>query len=705
MSDNEQKEHPDDSAEASDHKGANSAASVDKSYRRSGNVNQAILNDEIEILPDKPLPHLNRGPVQAFAARSKGDVAAHPYFALICEPHLVPRIKQAPQIAGIINPGLARLVASGVCYWPPVHSERYVFIYENNLGQPLLKSGQLGMGWKADHVMQVVIKPMINVLLDLRDSDVYHGSINPANMFDGGVSVVERVIFGDCLATPPSYTQPIVYETIERSMADPVARGRGTYQDDLYSFGVSLAVMLRHKDPMEGLSDEDIIKAKIEYGSYAALTGKERFTGAVLELLRGLLFDDGNHRWTLDEVLSWLDGQRLSPMQAARKMKAARPLTFMNEKYFRIQFLAMDLPKAPAEAVHIIETDVLGQWLERSLEDKPATARMEQALAAAQETGRGPGYWDRLVSRACMALDPEAPIRFKGLNLNPDGFPTAMAQAIIQKRDVQPYIDIINQQLVMNWLTIQVDTKVDIGALLSRFDASRSFLRQQTIGYGLERVLYFLCQEAPCISEILRGYYVRSPEDLVYALEDISKKPNRPHLFIDRHIAAFLSVKDRRVIDQFFVELNAPEFYRRILANVKIIGSLQKRSRMEAMPGIAAWTSSIINPIYERFHDRDFREKLKARVEKTVSSGDISRLALLIDDQAARQQDMQQFKNAMREYAELRGELSDLDNDLEDKSTFGRLEGQQYATVASAIIALLIILAVVFIHFSHYSLF
>jgi hypothetical protein len=703
MSDNDPTSN--DGAEDAGRKAGSRMASVDKSSRRSGNVTQAILNDEIEILPDKNLPHLDRGPVKAYAARSKGDSGGFPYFALVCEPYLVPRIKQAPQVAGIISPGLARLIASGVCYWPPAQSERYVFIYENSLGNPLLKPGVSGMGWKAEHVLQIVIKPMVNVMLDLRDMDIFHGSINPMNMFDGGASVVERVIFGDCLATPPGYTQPVVYETIERGMADPILRGRGTPGDDLYSFGVSLATILRHKDPMEGLSDEEIIKTKMDIGSYAALTGKERFTGAILELLRGLLFDDEAQRWTLDEVLSWLDGQRLSPKQPGRKIKAARPLNFINEKYFQPQLLAMDLPKNQAEAVQLVETDTLNQWLERSLEDKHATARLEQAVATALENGRGPGYWDRLTARTSIALDPSAPIRFKGLCVSPEGFAAGMAEAMIRKKDPQAFVDIINQQLVAFWATIQTDGSADVVSLLSRFDSSRAFLRQPTLGYGIERCLYFLCQEAPCISETLKGYYVRSPEDIVYALEEIAKKPNRPHLFIDRHIAAFLSVKDRRVIDPFLTELNAPEFHKRILGNLKVIASLQKRSKMDGLPGVAAWAMDIVSPIYERYHDRDLREKLKARVSKIADSGDLSRIAGLLDDPVSRQDDTQGFKNAMRQYTQLRNELGTLDHDLSRPDTYGRSEGQQYASMASAVIAMIIIIAVIFIHFSHHSVF
>lgn len=669
--------------------------------RRVSDDGAPILNGEIELLPQNRLPHLDTGPVQAFAARARGDKAGAPYFALVCDNALVPRTRQALAVGGIINPGFARLVASGVAFWPAANAQRYIFVYENTLGNPIMKPGQTGLGWKLDMVMSAVIRPMAGVLGDLRDADLFHGSIRPTNMFDGLQKMVERVILGDCLALPPSYNQPSVYEPTERAMADPIGRGRGTYADDLYAFGVSLAVIMRTRDPLEGMSDEDVIKTKLEIGSYAALTGKERFTGAVLEALRGLLYDDPAQRWTLDELNNWLDGQRLSPKQTARKMKAARPFHFMNDRYFRPSILAMDLNKSQGEALQLIESGALEQWIERSLEDKMANTRLGQAIESAQEAGRGPGYSDRLLSRVSIALDPQAPIRYRGKQMNPDGIAYALAEVITKKGDIQPFLDMITQQLVMYWLNGQHDLRVDVGALVSKFDSCRAFLRQPSLGYGVERCLYYLNPEAPCVSDTLAGYYVRNADDLMFALEAISKKPNRPHLFIDRHIAAFLSVKDRQVIDGFLVELNAPEFYKRILANIKVVALLQKQMRSEGFPGLASWAAEIAGPVYERVHDREMRDTMKKKVAKLAADGDLNRIAGILENPDATQRDFAAFKNAMREFTQLRSELAALDEKLQNPQNFGRDIGHEYAAIASAIIAGIIIVTVAILYFGH----
>ena len=61
-----------------------------------------------------------------------------------------------------------------------------------------------------------------------------------------------KIRLGECLSAPSSYRLPALYEPIERALADNGARGAGGYADDMYSFGVSLAVILRSVDPLEG---------------------------------------------------------------------------------------------------------------------------------------------------------------------------------------------------------------------------------------------------------------------------------------------------------------------------------------------------------------------------------------------------------------------------------------------------------------------
>ena len=664
----------------------------------------AVLNEEVEILTTKRLKELDLTNAKAYAARASGD-SSEVFFALVCDLEFVPRADMAGKYVSILSPGLVTLVASGVCYWPPADGERYVFVYRNTLGKPLMKSlKQGGLGWTQDKAMKFFIKPMVNTLLDLRDADLVHGNINPMNIFTV-TGDDERLILGDCLASPPSFNQPRVFEPIERAQANTIAKGTGTVHDDLYAFGVCLTMLLRQRDPLAGLSEEEVIRNKIELGSYAALTGKDRFTGAILELLRGLLYDDRDQRWTLDEVMAWLDGQRLSPKQSSKKIKASRPIHYCKERYYRPVLLAMDLDKNQNEAMQMIDSGALEQWVERSLEDATTKNRLEETMISLNGVNRSPGYWDVMISRISMVLDPEAPIRFKGLRLHPEGIPYALAHTYMQKQDIAPYIDLIGEQLVMSWISNQSDPRVDVTNLISKFDSCRAFLRQKTVGYGVERCLYFLSSACHCVSEKLEGYFVRNPEDLMHAFEKISRSKNRPELFIDRHIAAFLSVKDRRMIDPYLKELNADEYYKRVLGNIKVVATIQKRSRMDKFPGIGNWIADIVDPVYERYHDRELRKDLQKELEKHAKKGDLVKIITILDNNDLKQQDFINFSKAMKEYRDLGEEDDELKHKMEKPELFGKETGQDVAAIVSGFLAGIVILTFAFMHFSKVMVF
>jgi len=456
---------------------------------------------------------------------------------------------------------------------------------------------------------------------------------------------------------------------------------------------------------MDGMSVDDVIRHRLEIGSLAAYTGKDRISGNLVELLRGLLSDDPDMRWTVQEVMAWSDGQHISPKQGFKKAKAARPMLYEGERYFRPQLLAMDLEKNQAEAAQLVETRAMEQWISRSLEDSSVQKRLEEAVSAAEDQGHGPGYWDRLLSMVSMALDPEAPIRFKGLSTFPEGVGSCLTSAMVMRTDIQPYVDLINQLLVPFWVTAQTDHKEDISKALTQFENCRAFLRQSTIAYGIERCLYFLNPDSHCLSEKLRGFYVRTPEGLMRAFERISTQPGRPELFFDRHIVAFLSVKDRKDVDGFLIELNSSDPYKKILGNIKTLATIQQRSRMERLPGVCKWVADILDPVYARFHDRELRIKLKKKVEGLIDGGDVTKIAGLITNQQTVAYDIDGYNHARQEYYDLTQEQTLLEKKMANPSIFGKSIGREVAALVSCVLSGLAIMFFIFMFLSKGSVF
>ena len=125
----------------------------------------------------------------------------------------------------------------------------------------------------------------------------------------------KTVVLGDCVTAPPGADNPPVFETIERSMASPGGRGKGNFTDDLFALAVSMVFIVQGSNPVSALSEDELVIARVVQGSYATISVGTRIPMALLEPLRGLLSDNLDERWTMEELGLWLDGQRLTPLQ------------------------------------------------------------------------------------------------------------------------------------------------------------------------------------------------------------------------------------------------------------------------------------------------------------------------------------------------------------------------------------------------------
>ncbi len=659
-----------------------------------------LLKGEIEIYPDQRLPHLDQGVVKAFAASGRAKEKA---YALLVDKALVPQIHASSKYMTLNNASLPKLMATGTVNWTPEKQQRYVFVYENKLGLPFANpSNFMAMGLKADNVLHHFVKKMVPLLKNFRDMDFVHGNIRVTNLFTGGGNGFEKIMLGECLATPPAFLYSPVYEPIERAAAQALGRGTPDYTDDLYSFGAMLAIMIRTSDPMSGWSDESVLEYKIEHGSYQALTGKERFSGSILELLRGLLTDDVKQRWTIDDIITWLDGQRVSPKQAGpAKHRAARPIEFFGEKYLRPAILSINLHKNPGEVVRINDNGELKLWLNRSIQDKKLEENAEHAANAAKELGvLGEAYPERMAGFMSAVLGPGLPVFYRSFKFHPEAFGRMLAEAYVVKKDLAHYAEVLQTSLINFWALMNDALTPQAAEIVAKFDTCKAFLRQQGQGYGLERCVYFLCPEAPCLSDKLKNYYVRTPEELVLAYEHLAATADRPEGFFDRHIVAFLSVKDRSVIDPYIPDINSTDPSRQALAALRVFSSIQRRGKMQLLPGITNWVSEKVDPLINKFHDRDQRVKLKTHLVKVKEKGDISAIEQMFNNVQALQADEQSFLAARRNYDFLNQEYGKLEHDLANNSKFGHSTGQSTSALISGIVATCIIMIYVFYKFT-----
>lgn len=656
-----------------------------------------VFQDQHEIYFDHGLPRLNTTGVRAYMAKSLRGIQE---LAYISERSAIPRLQFSEKYLGFQNTVQARLVARGIVRCPDGF-ERYCFLYENTLGNPLIPDLSIPAAYamRAETVVTAILHPILMMLQELHNTDLAHGAIRVDNLFDGGQQPLQSVRLGDCLAQSYLAAQPAIYLPPPLSVAMPSGRGLETSHDDIYALGVTCALLVRSHDTTSNKTDEEILVSKLEFGTFSTLIESERLPSNILELLRGMLHDDPIVRWTVQDIADWFEGKRATRRSGSMRLKGSRHLNIGMHKILLPSLFSYYAPAMVDEAAKLIENDEVKQWIRRSISDVKLDQRYEAALESSRDYVGTPSYNDRLICRVSIAMDSSFPVAYQGLRFFPDSIGSVLAEILISGRDPKPIAELINDQTIIYWMNTQTDVPTDINLAINRSEQCQQFLKQRTAGYGIERCVYFLAPDIPCLSSNLRGYYVNSPEQLLHALNQVAMMNDRPERILDRHMTAFLSVRDRKIIDKHLPDLNASEHYRQVTGTFGILAAIQKNGRVGTLPGLSKWMHTLAEPLYGRFHDRDLRASIRKKMNDMKDQGLPSRMADILFDRETIRRDQYEYRAASHEYNLLGLEQRALQEALKYKERYGTQAGREIAALISGVVMALAVVGFILIRF------
>lgn len=658
------------------------------------------LEGRINVYPERPLPEFTSAGGAAFAARYKNDLSQD-LIAIICSRGLQPRIDSVNSTRMIDSSSVLKLREGGVVYWPAQNAHYYALTYDRPLaGRYWQTLDETHPTMSEDSVNHSFIMPLIKALLEFQRMGFMHGGIRPTNIFwRDGSSTPPQI--GDGLSAPAGVGQSIIFETIERAMCAPVARGAGLHVDDCYAFGMTLAMVILGCNPYQGMDDRSILRSKMEKGSFNSVVGARRLSASHIELLRGLLMDDARQRWTAEDLEQWMTGRRLTPKSSEAGRRASRHFDVAGKEYWQVRPLAMAFAENVAEAIKVIENGSLTKWLTRSLADEERAKSVAEAIEQLKEGSKTAHFQEQLVTRVCIALDPAAPIRYRGLAVMPWGIASVLADEMKTGANLQTISEIITSQFVTFWVNMQKDTKVDLVPMAQQMERMRSIVEKSTYGNGLERVTYELNPSLPCLSPMLINECVVSPKRLLASLERVAVSGAHGSEPMDRHIAAFLVARDKRSEALFNAMSPGEKELRRGLAMLALFGEMQYRYGPDQAPKLSAWLMPLVEPCIKRYLSKPFQEKVRKQVKEAVDQGNLSLLLKRIDDPTRVHGDEQDFLSARLMYQNVKKEMLIIEESLKNKENVMREMGRPVAaTLASflAIIFMAITLGRFFLH-------
>jgi len=648
------------------------------------------LDGRIDIFPSKPLPELNGAGGASFASRFRND-ASQDLMAIICSRGLMPRIEQVSAMKNVDTSSVVRLRDGGVVHWPDQNTNYYALIYERPLAARYWQTlDETHPVMTEDNINHNFVIPIIKALLEFQRTGIVHGAIRPTNIFwrDGSTTSPQ---IGEGLSAPSGVGQSIIFETIERAMCQPVARGLGIHVDDCYAFGVTLAMVVLGCNPFQGMDDQAILHAKLERGTFNAMLGNRRISPSHIELLRGLLTDDVRQRWSAEDLEQWMTGRRLTPKNSDAGRRGSRHFDVGGKEFWQVRPLAAALAENVPEAVKLIENGSLEKWLTRSLGDEERAKSVSESVALLRERGKSAHYQDQLVARVCIALDPPSPIRYRGYAVMPTGIASALVDALITGNNLQLISEIVTAQFVTEWVNQQKDMKVDLVPLAQQLERMRTLLEKTQFGCGVERVVYELNPSIPCLSPMLANEFVLAPRFVLAALEKVAARGGHPVEPMDRHLSAYLIAREKRS-ESLFMAMGANESpVRRGLALLSLFGEMQYRYGPDSLPKLCGWLLPLVEPCFKRFLSKPFQEKVRRQAKEAVDKGSLSLLLKRIDDPDRVTGDEQDFLYARKMYFEVQREMAGIEEKLKNKDSVSREIGRPVSATIASIIALILI--------------
>ncbi len=631
------------------------------------NGDLVMLRDRFEIKPGTRLPQFDQGAALAYAAEDHSHTGRK-LFALICSGTVPCRGLDLPERRAQMP--MLWPEASGVVDWPvastggdPVWGRRPALVYAQPAGERLQKDPSVPLPVLNEQlIVRNIIKPAMLVLKELGQLGVAHRAIRPGNIFYAQGNSGE-IVFGECFAATPGSDQPTVYETIENGPANRKGRGRGNQADDLYALGV-LVLFLHMGNAPKTQSDEAVIAAKINFGTFSALAGGEKVSPTMAEMLRGLLCDKVSDRWTLRNLEMWMLGQYFNPILPNLPQRATRPIRLGGGEHLNRPAAANAMAMHWDEALTNLDNGTVESWLKRGFNDEKVVEVLHQMHGLSLSYGASTGAKHRMVSRLIQFMGPNLPICYKSIRVNGPALGTMLAAVIDQPTLRTEFVEMLRGRLPQGWLDQQPKLTPELAAMRRMLDAVEKVIERPGPGYSVERVLYELDAAMPCRSELIGDYYVTSLKDVLPAIDAALPGAEAGTMPIDRHICAFVASKLAKPIEReltLIANPADPSGYR--MGILRLLAAVQRQHPNSDLPRLAETLLELMKPVVESFHRLQSRSEIRNKLERFAAHSDLVQMAELLDeDGPLRQADAQGFEEAQNAYAELEKEAHWLDS-------------------------------------------
>lgn len=641
-------------------------------------ANKFLVKERFEIDYAQPLPWLDCNGAKAYRVIDRIDTKRG-LFALICSNKTCPRSTILPYIKSIECRSLMKLVEFGIVTWLPEKSRNLALIYKLPYGK-VFEGGKTSLDIRSSEKFKSTLINLLSAIEALKNYNITHRAIRADNIYYANAEKTE-IMLGDCCASFPAFYQPSAYETIENMLSIPEGRGNGSEKNDIYAIGALMMALYLGHEIVPEMSTPELLRIKLKKGSYQALLADDHIPNQISPVLRNLLNDNVENRLNYIQAYNLLDGKTGNYSSSTATDRPKRTISFNGEKFYNARDFAIAISNAPTEAYELVESGKLLDWIKNGLENEKLAGKIEKLLTTYPE---GTTSTDIIISKICILLMPDLPLKLNNLCLFPDGAPKAIFYALRNGMETKPFYELFSAELIKLWYQEQEHMRSPANAAEFRI-----YINRQDIGYGLDRIMYDFDDDIPCVSSLLGDEFVNSPTRILRALDNTYSKQIVKSMPYDRNIIAYLRCKMGKKIDGILTDLATGKDYLQASAILRLYTSMQNKFGPAQLPHLSQWLASSSISIIKSYHNLKYQKFLERELLKINKNGKLHELCDILEDEEARNKDKANYTKAVSDINFLLSEKNKLINNSSKIDD----EARNMAIRFTSILAIMVMLA------------
>lgn len=640
----------------------------------AGKENVYILKERYTIDFSTPMVWLDNNGGKAYKVEDKIN-DKRDLFALICNNSTSPRSSLLPYLKSIEHQAIMKLVEYGIVSYPAENSRNMALIYETPLGGRVIdNAGSYGLKNHPDKFKNTLLA-LLSANEVLRGYGITHRSIRPDNIFYKD-ETRENIVLGDCIATFPAFYQPPTAETIESLMAQKDGRGNGSDKNDTYAVGALMLQLYLGHPLLEELTDVEVLRLKLKKGSYQALLGNDKATMYYANIFRGLLNDVEDNRWTYTQTYSFLEGKPMNTVPNVGE-RPKKSLTINNEKVYTVTDVSYALLQNPEEGYELLKSGKITDWIKNGLENEKLNAQVDKLIHTNAENNVSR---ELLISKLCILLTPNLPIKYKNLWLFPGGVAKAIFYAIKNNENLKNFYDLFNSDLIKSWYQEQTGIRPPSNA-----GEFKAYISRRDMGYGIDRIMYDFDEDLPCISPLLGDEFVNSAPRILRALDHTYATTKVTSMPYDRNIMAYLRCKLGKKIDGILTDLNTGREALQASAILRLYTDMQNKYGPSQLPDLAKWLVSACMLIIKSYHNIKYQKYLERELLKVHKNGKLYEITEIVENEEARQKDNLDYAEALKNANLMISEKNNLINNTAKWNEEAKIVAMRFASILAVL--------------------